>query len=1826
MPHLEPNKTLKVVEDFKKVHEAFERINFNAYDFDTIKASLIEYLRLYFPEDFNDYIESSEIIALIETFAYVGELLAYRLDLNTHENFITQAQKKESVLRLARLISFNASRRQSARGLVRLDSVSTTEEVRDSLNNNLRNRVIKFNDPNNANWQEQFFIVMKLLLRQKFGEPQLSVIIDGVTHDRYSTKITALEKGVFPYTANTSLKNIQMELVSTDVDSTGAIEETPNPDGDFQLLFVDDGLGLGSNGTGFMILTVQGEAARNAFDFQQPIPNRAVRLPQIGLNQKDVHVIQVDSADSDTIVEIWNRVDSLEGEHLHFNPADERKNYEAITLEDDQIEIRFGDSAFATIPVGAFNIWARISEADPIIIPRSKVQEEEFSFSYPDIEKNTQQGTFRFSLVNSLANAVASQDVENIRRTAPSIYYTQNRMVNSRDYNEFLFQDPAVLKLKAVNRTFSGQTKFLDFQDSSGNFQNIKHFGDDLRLLLLEDIVAQISTSTQGATDAQIITSILEPILTLTDVKEHLRKTQGVENPRTLFREEVNASASFSFEILRIQGSSTGASGAGAGENRFRFPADGVASTFTTSAAGLFVIDGSASGDFTIINASEVDFLGASTATVFMAASIGSVPFNSAVFTPYPQPSHKQEKTDIQGRVDGRYFGTHGSTIGNFSADGLIRTVNNKNIYILDINIPASAYQNGTGVTVSSFLPQGSVVGADSAAVGVVEAIYPIPNASGVTASVFGIGAILFLTASNTAIASFTHGEFLTLNVAGSTIIGSGATGIARVLSGSTAAPNNVILNYQLQVGGSATAGACSLGQHQDTGSAIVSATGATNNDPFGIGYDNERDQYYTIAPADLGAELAPWSKANARSITASSLDDSWVIRAQKQITSGVTNWKVSYRTLDPVAQGITTDFFYQNDRLLEDSTTGLIVEDAITILGINFDVQELLAIGSNQVFPVVSQPTDTITALTDKDRLIVKNNDTNQDGVPDNLNQFDLVVDGVSPDLVLSLDGTNNDLTLVPPQQQNARDGATVYGVPRHQFTFVNGDVRWQEQFNKWGDGAFLQDFVNQSTYLTASTTGELTDFTFGASIVGSLVGDAPNAPRVLIGSAAAGNDELVEIVRGSDFEIIVGSVSGISSFNIISISAASALFDTTVGQIPASAGQVVIRQVGITLSNALPDDLMMASDASVNTTGDVPFTVETYLKMAAADASSLIIVDTFEDFSGSAGGYRLRVEGSTISFDVGGSTIKETTTITLPAIDGNLVASAEDASFFQLRSPDDAFYVWFQASDGLGAVSIDPAASTGASGTSVPVQSLVAGDSGATVATAAASSINTLTQFSASATGAILTITSASAGVVNAFASTLAAASTVQGSIIVAQSDAGDIDIILTATVSATNADMLDGEFHHIAGVFTRGMRLTNSNLTDLTVVEDGDRLVNVDNSSTAIIYDMEIVNSSNAIAWVKNISASAGASGLFGFDGCAVLRIETLGNDGAFTALTAASGLVSISAMGNYIIAFASGVPGTRVSTSALTIQNPSGSTNLEMMKGLFGSTTAVPKVYCDGISITREARYGGTFTPGRIQPQTVFFDRVDALSGYDPIVIDPTPLDIVADQDTFAPALRLIREYIGRDDLNFLWSHFTPRRNLVDPSKTNIIDMFVHTLGYQTELENWLERDDALEEQPEPPTSTDLKIAFGSFLDKAMLSDTVVLHPGIIKFLFGSRANSELRSKFRVIKKEESLVADDHLRTLVLDVIKEYFDIENWDFGRVFYFTDLAAAIHQSLPKDVQSVVLVPTEGENRFGDLFQVVPGEDEILQSSAKGSDIEIIIDITRQNIRRTEI
>ena len=51
---------LLAAEDWQKVYQSFREADFQSYDFATLRKSMIDYLQIYYPEDFNDFVESSE--------------------------------------------------------------------------------------------------------------------------------------------------------------------------------------------------------------------------------------------------------------------------------------------------------------------------------------------------------------------------------------------------------------------------------------------------------------------------------------------------------------------------------------------------------------------------------------------------------------------------------------------------------------------------------------------------------------------------------------------------------------------------------------------------------------------------------------------------------------------------------------------------------------------------------------------------------------------------------------------------------------------------------------------------------------------------------------------------------------------------------------------------------------------------------------------------------------------------------------------------------------------------------------------------------------------------------------------------------------------------------------------------------------------------------------------------------------------------------------------------------------------------------------------------------------------------------------------------------------------------------------------------------------------------------------------------------------------------------------------------------------------------------------------------------------------------------------
>ena len=168
---------LFAAQDWQVIYTAYTQVNFSSYDFSTIRTAMINYIRLNYPESFNDWIESSEFVAIIDLLAYLGQSLALRNDLNTRENFIETATRRDSIFKLARMLGYQPQRSIPASGLIQITSVITDQPVIDPDGNNLQQIQINWNDLNNPNWYEQFVLVINATLNSTniFGNPTIKI-------------------------------------------------------------------------------------------------------------------------------------------------------------------------------------------------------------------------------------------------------------------------------------------------------------------------------------------------------------------------------------------------------------------------------------------------------------------------------------------------------------------------------------------------------------------------------------------------------------------------------------------------------------------------------------------------------------------------------------------------------------------------------------------------------------------------------------------------------------------------------------------------------------------------------------------------------------------------------------------------------------------------------------------------------------------------------------------------------------------------------------------------------------------------------------------------------------------------------------------------------------------------------------------------------------------------------------------------------------------------------------------------------------------------------------------------------------------------------------------------------------------------------------------------------------------------------------------------------------------------------------------------------------------------------------------------------------------
>lgn len=469
------------VNDWQAIYQTFKEADFKSYDYETLRKTFIDYLKLYYPETFNDYIESSEFIALLDVMAFMGQGLAFRNDLNTRENFIDTATRRDSVIKLANLVSYTPKRNIAGQGYIKVVSIQTTQNITDLNGTNLSNLPILWNDPANPNWLEQFNTIINasLIDSQRIGRPGNSAELLGVTTDEYSIRIPNNALPIAPFTTVVDNINMNFELVSvTSLGTDHIYEIPPAPSGKFNIVYRNDKLGFGSPSTGFFFYFKQGSLTNFDFNLQQQIANTVVNIDIDGINNSDTWLFQLEPNNGNRT--LWELVENIYANTYLQTETSKKKIFSVNSRSNDQVTYIFGDGVFSQIPVGSFRAYVRAGNALTYTIDPNEMQGISVSFSYLNRVGKTELLTFGLELQVPVTTAQARESLEEIKQRAPTRYYSQNRMVNGEDYNNFPFTlYNSIIKSKALNRSSIGVSKNLDLLDPTGKYSSTNSFAND---------------------------------------------------------------------------------------------------------------------------------------------------------------------------------------------------------------------------------------------------------------------------------------------------------------------------------------------------------------------------------------------------------------------------------------------------------------------------------------------------------------------------------------------------------------------------------------------------------------------------------------------------------------------------------------------------------------------------------------------------------------------------------------------------------------------------------------------------------------------------------------------------------------------------------------------------------------------------------------------------------------------------------------------------------------------------------------------------------------------------------------------------------------------------------------------------------------------------------------------------------------------------------------------------------------------------------------------------------------------------------------------------
>lgn len=510
-------ENLFAAESWKVAYKAYQNISYQAYDYDTIRAALVDYVKTNFPENYNDYIESSEFIAIIELLAYLSQSLAFRMDINTRENFLETAERRDSVFKLARMLGYTPSRNYTASGLVKVVSVKTSEPLTDSQGTDINNLEVFWDDANNPQSYEQFISILNSAMSNvnRFTSPTKTGRVGNILTELYQLNTPLSAPIAYQFSATVAGDTKPFNIINPDFVDNGAIfERHPDPASLFNIMYRNDSNGLSSKDTGFFLAFHQGNLTYQDFNFTTAIASRTQDVQVININETDTYLQEITG--SGLVKAKWVRVPNVVGQTLNYNSiSKDTKNLYAIdNLDNSGIKLRFADGNFGNTPYGIYRLWYRPSDPTRYVIQPENISNLTINIPYVSKNGNEHTLTLKFSLQRSVNNSLPAETLDAIKERAPQIYYTQDRMVNGQDYNVFpMTLNSNIRKMKAINRTHAGHSRYIDINDPTGTYHDVDTFAKDAFVYVEDRPLSDRVVLNDNTSSLDVVTSTLPNML-----------------------------------------------------------------------------------------------------------------------------------------------------------------------------------------------------------------------------------------------------------------------------------------------------------------------------------------------------------------------------------------------------------------------------------------------------------------------------------------------------------------------------------------------------------------------------------------------------------------------------------------------------------------------------------------------------------------------------------------------------------------------------------------------------------------------------------------------------------------------------------------------------------------------------------------------------------------------------------------------------------------------------------------------------------------------------------------------------------------------------------------------------------------------------------------------------------------------------------------------------------------------------------------------------------------------------------------------------------------